>query len=79
MSRDQRATEFAVFCVENTAKRLGINARDVFMELKKTDGIEQFLYPSYSTLHKQGKDYIVDEVLEYIHRHNPDFTSKRSA
>jgi hypothetical protein len=79
MSRDQRATEFAVFCVENTAKRLGINARDVFMELKKTDGIEQFLYPSYSTLHTQGKDYIVDEVLEYIHRHNPDFTSKRSA
>ena len=79
MSRDQRATEFAVFCVENTAKRLGINARDVFMELKKTDGIEQFLYPSYSTLHTQGKDYIVDEVLEYIHRHNPDFTNKRSA
>lgn len=79
MSRDQRATEFAVFCVENTAKRLGINARDVFMELKKTDGIEQFLYPSYSTLHTQGKDYIVDGVLEYIHRHNPDFTSKRSA
>ncbi len=79
MSRDQKATEFAVFCVENTAKRIGVNPRDVFLELKKTDGIERFLYPSYSTLHTQGKNYIVDEVLEYIRKYNPDFANKKSA
>ncbi len=79
MSKDQRATEFAVFCLENTAKRIGINPRDVLLELKRTDGIERFLYPSYPTLHTQGKEYIVDEVLEYIHKHNPDFATKKSA
>ena len=79
MSKDQRATEFAVFCIENTAKRMGINPKDVFLELKQTDGIEHFLYPSYPTLHTQGKEYIIDEVLEYIHRHNPDFAAKRTA
>lgn len=79
MSRDQRATEFAVFCIENTAKRIGVNPRDVFLELRRTDGIEHFLYPSFSTLHTQGKDYIIDEVLEYIHKHNPGFTEKKSA
>jgi hypothetical protein len=79
MSKDQRATEFAVFCIENTAKRIGINPINVFLELRRTDGIEHFLYPSYQTLHTQGKEYIIDEVLEYIHKHNPDFATKRTA
>ena len=79
MSKDERATEFAVFCLENTAKRIGANPRDVFLELKRTDDITQFLYPSYPTLHTQGKEYIVDEVLEYIHRHNPNFAKKGRA
>lgn len=73
MSKDQRATEFAVFCLENTAKRIGISPRDVLLELKRTDGIERFLYPSYPTLHTQSKEYIVDETIEYIRQHNPDF------
>ena len=37
MSKDERATEFAVFCLENTAKRIGANPRDVFLESKRTD------------------------------------------
>lgn len=73
MTSEQRATEFAVFCIENTAARLGCSGRDVFIELQRTNGVTDFLYPSYPALHTQGKDYIVDEVLEYIHRHNPHF------
>lgn len=73
MTLNQRATEFAVYCIENTAARLGCSGRDVFLELQRTGGIADFLYPSYPALHTQGKDYIVDEVLEYIYRHNPGF------
>ncbi|QIU93073.1 DUF3791 domain-containing protein [Bacteroides faecium] len=73
MTENQRATEFAVYCIENVAVRLGCSGHDVFLELQRTDGIRSFLYPSYPALHTQGKDYIVDEVLEYIYRHNPDF------
>lgn len=73
MTLDERATEFAVFCIENTAARLGCSGHDVFLELQRTDGIKSFLYASYPALHTQGKDYIIDEVLEYIYRHNPGF------
>lgn len=73
MTTEQRATEFAVFCIENTAARLDCSGRDIFLELQRTDGIENFLYPSYPALHTQGKDYIVDEVLQYIYRHCPGF------
>lgn len=73
MTQNQRATEFAVFCIENTAARLNRTGYDVFCELQRTDGIEKFLFPSYPALHTQSKEYIVDEVLQYIRQHNPDF------
>ncbi len=75
MNASKRATEFVVFCIENTAARLNISGAQVFLELKRTDGIKSFLYPSYPALHTQGKDYIVDETIAYITRHNPDFIS----
>lgn len=77
MTLSQRATEFAVFCIENTAARLGCSGHDVFLELQRTDGIEGFLYPSYPALHTQGKDYIVDEVLQYIYQYNPGFKPEK--
>lgn len=73
MTQNQRATEFAVYCIENTAARLRCSGHDVFLELQRTDGIGGFLFPSYLALHTQGKEYIVDEVLQYIYQHNPDF------
>ncbi len=74
MTQQQRSTEFVVFCIENTAARIGCSGLDVFKELQRTDGINGFLYPSYPVLHTQSKAYIVDEVLQYITEHNPNFT-----
>ena len=73
MSKEQRATEFAVFCIENTASRLRKRGDEVFCELMKTNGIEHFLFPSFPMLHTQSKEYIVDEVISYIGEHNPSF------
>ena len=73
MKTSRHATEFVVFCIENTAAKLGVSAQQLFLELKRTDGIRTFLYPSYPALHTQSKEYIVDETIAYIRRHNPDF------
>ena len=73
MKTSRQATEFVVFCIENTAAKLGVSAQQLFLELKRTDGIRTFLYPSYPALHTQIKEYIVDETIAYIRRHNPDF------
>ena len=43
MNQEQRATEFAVFCIENTATRLQCTGFEVFQELQRTDGIKRFL------------------------------------
>lgn len=66
--------EFAVFCIENTAKRLGISGQEVYRALCETDGINTFIMPSYDILHTQSKDYIIDETLEYLRQHSPLIT-----
>ena len=70
---ENRKTEFAVFCIENTAERLKCSGNDVITALDMTHGVEDFLYPSYEALHTQGKEYIVDEVIGYLETHNPSF------
>ncbi len=73
MNENPRATEFVVFCIENTAKRLKKSGKEVYAALKASDGIKKFLYPSFEVLHSQGKEYIVDEVLQYLKMKNPNF------
>ncbi len=72
-----KETEFAVFCIEHTAEYLGISADKIVQELVKTNGIRDFLYKSYPTLHTQGKEYIVQEVLAYIRQTSPEFGVKQ--
>lgn len=73
MGWSDKATEFVVFCIENTAMRLSISGDELYKEMKRLDAIEKFLYPSYETLHTQSKEYIVDETLEYLRQIAPDF------
>ena len=58
MSRADKQIEFAVFCIENTAKRLGTSGQAVYRALCETDGINKFIIPSYDILHTQSKEYI---------------------
>ncbi len=77
MNQATRETEFVIFGIENTTLRLGISVAEVYRELQRTNGISTFLYPSYTTLHTQGKDYIVDEIIQYLRQHNPDFINEK--
>ena len=72
---EDRKTEFVVFCIENTAERLRCSGYDILTALDKTNGVEDFLYPSYDALHTQGKEYIVDEVIGYLRKNNSSFFS----
>lgn len=47
--------------------------------LKEIGGITVFLYPSYDVLHTQGRQYIVDETLAYLQKHNPRFMQSKGA
>lgn len=56
--------EFAIFCIENVAIKLGVNAELVYTALaEKSDILNSYIIPCYEVLHTQGKDYIVDDII----------------
>ena len=59
--------EFAVFCIENIAKRLGKNAEDVYRLLtEKSNILNSYIIPEYEMLHTQSKEYIIDDIISLI-------------
>ena len=65
--KNSRELEFAVFCIENVAARLGVDAKQVYQAFtKKSDILNGYIVPEYEILHTQSKEYIVDELLEVM-------------
>lgn len=55
--------EFVVFCIENIAIRLGVNAGRIYRALEDSHILHGYIVPEYDVLHTQSKDYIVDDIL----------------
>ena len=55
--------EFAVFCIENIAIRLGVNAGLVYRALEDSHILHGYIVPEYDILHTQNQEYIVDDIL----------------
>lgn len=65
--RTSKELEFAVFCIENVAQRLSVDAERVYDALtKKSDILNGYIVPEYEILHTQSKDYIVDDILQVM-------------
>jgi hypothetical protein len=59
---------FSVFCIENTAEQLGLSGEEVYRLLtERSDILDNYIIPCYDTLHTQGKEYIVNDIVDCIH------------
>lgn len=62
-----RELEFAIFCIENIAAKLGVSAEKIYDALtEKSDILNDYIIPEYEILHTQGKEYIVDDIIEVM-------------
>lgn len=65
--KNSRELEFAVFCIENVAAKLGVDAERVYRAFtKKSDILNGYIVPEYEMLHTQSREYIVDELLDVM-------------
>nr|WP_296908423.1 DUF3791 domain-containing protein [uncultured Marvinbryantia sp.] len=65
--QSNKELEFAVFCIENIAQRLQVNAEQVYAALtEKSDILHSYIVPEYDILHTQSRDYIVDDILQVM-------------
>ena len=56
-----------IFCIENIAAKLGVSAEKVYDALtEKSDILNDYIIPEYEILHTQGKEYIVDDIIEVM-------------
>lgn len=63
-----RELEFAIFCIENVASRLHVDAQNVYVALsEQTNILNDYIIPEYEVLHTQSKDYIVDDIIDIMH------------
>ncbi len=59
--------EFAVFCIENVALSLGVDAKRVYRALTvDSDILHEYIVPEYEVLHTQSKEYIVSDIIEVM-------------
>ena len=65
--------EFAVFCIENVAAKLGMNAERVYRAFtKKSNILNGYIVPEYEALHTQSREYIVDDLLTVMKERGVD-------
>ena len=59
--------EFAVFCIENVAAKLGVDAERVYHAFtEQSDILNGYIVPEYEVLHTQGREYIVADILDVM-------------
>ena len=59
--------EFAVFCIENVATKLGVNAERVYQTFtEKSDILNGYIVPEYEVLHTQSREYIVEDIIDVM-------------
>lgn len=62
--KNSRELEFAVFCIENVAAKLGVGAEHVYQAFtEKSDILNGYIVAEYEMLHTQSREYIVDDLL----------------
>ena len=67
MIKNRKELEYVIFCVENTAIRLGVSAEKVYEVLTaESDILNKYIVPSYDVLHTQDKNYIIDDILDVM-------------
>lgn len=65
--KNSRELEFAVFCIENVATKLGVGAERVYRAFtEKGDILHGYIVPEYEILHTQSREYIVEELLDVM-------------
>ena len=58
--------EFAVFCIEGVAERLGVSGAEAFLRLSQSGILNSYIVPFYDVLHTQGRDYIINDIVGFM-------------
>lgn len=69
---NEKEMDFVVYCVENLANYINEDSVKVFDLLDENELIEGDILKFYDILHTQGKDWIVEDLVEQLEKSGCD-------
>ena len=66
MTYNDKKIEFAVFCIEEVAKRLNELPENVYRKLECSGLMDDFIIGCYDALHTESREHIVDDIIEAL-------------
>lgn len=64
MSIDQ--LDFVTYCIGNLSVRLQLPQRTIYIKLKDTGILNDYIVKGYDILHTFGKDYLMNDLISYM-------------
>ena len=58
--------DFVTYCIGNLSRRLNMSAVEVYRRLKQSGILLGYIIPSYDVLHSFGKEYLMEDLTEYM-------------
>lgn len=62
--------DFITFCIGNLSRRLDLSAGEVYRRLKQSGILMGYIVPSYDVLHTFSKEYLMEDLIEYMREKN---------
>lgn len=63
---DKNILEFITFAIGSVAERLQKSPSEIYKIFKQSNVIAGYLIPAYDVLHTFGRQYLVDDVLDFM-------------
>ena len=63
---DKNILEFLTFAIGCVAERLQKSPAEIYKVFKQANVIAGYLVPAYDVLHTFGRQYLVDDVLDFM-------------
>ena len=64
MSVDQ--LDFVTFCIGNLSIRLNMPQKVVYIKLKSSGILDDYIVKGYDVLHTFGKEYLMNDLIDYM-------------
>lgn len=63
---DNNILEFITFAIGSVAERLQKSPSEIYKIFKQSNVIAGYLIPAYDVLHTFGRQYLVDDLLDFM-------------
>ena len=57
---------FVTYCISILAQHLGLSQSYVYLRLKRSGILDEYIVPSYDVLHTFGSRYLMEDLTDFL-------------